>query len=102
MTREEAKDYLAIIYECSRTGKREYHDKYQDAFDLAIEALSQPELVRCCKCAFWDRDTLRHQFNDFRDWNEAECKVLAERDGYNEINRYVEADDYCSRAERKE
>ena len=63
---------------------------------------AQPEIVRCCECAFWDRDTLRHQFNDFRDWNEAECKVLAERDGYNEINHYVEADDYCSRGEKKD
>ena len=63
---------------------------------------AQPEIVRCCKCGFWDRDTLRHQFNDFRDWNEAECKILAERDPYHEINRYTEADDYCSYAERRE
>ena len=62
---------------------------------------AQPEIVRCCKCSYWDRDSLRHQYNDFRDWNEAECKMLAERDPYDEINRYTEADDYCSRAERK-
>ena len=62
---------------------------------------AQPEIVRCCKCSYWDRDSLRHQCNDFRDWNEAECKILAERDPYDEINRYTEADDYCSRAERK-
>ena len=69
-----------------------------------IEALPSAdvvEVVRCYKCGFWDRDTLRHQFNDFRDWNEAECKVLAERDGYNEINRYTEEDDYCSYGERR-
>ena len=63
---------------------------------------AQPEIIRCCKCGFWDRDTLRHQFNDFRDWNEAECKILAERDPYHEINRYTEADDFCSYAERRE
>lgn len=62
---------------------------------------AQPEIVRCCKCGFWDRDTLRHQFNDFREWNEAECKILAERDPYHEINRYTEADDFCSFAERR-
>ena len=67
-----------------------------------LEKVDFVKVVRCCKCGFWDRDTLRHQFNDFRDWNEAECKLLAERDGYNEINRYTEADDYCSRAERKD
>lgn len=62
---------------------------------------AQSEIVRCCKCSYWDRDSLRHRCNDFRDWNEAECKILAERDPYDEINRYTEADDYCSRAERK-
>ena len=62
---------------------------------------AQPEIIRCHQCGFWDRETLRHQHNDFRDWNEAECMVLAERDGYNEISHYVEADDYCSYAERK-
>ena len=68
-----------------------------------IKALpsAQPEIIRCHQCGFWDRETLRHQHNDFRDWNEAECMVLAERDGYNEISHYVEADDYCSYAERK-
>lgn len=59
------------------------------------------EPIKCCHCIYWDRDTIRHQSNDFRDWNEAECKRLAERDGYNEINRYTEADDYCSRGDHK-
>lgn len=67
-----------------------------------IPAADVVEVVRCCKCIYWDRDTIRHQGNDFRDWNEAECLVLAERDGYNEINRYTEADDFCSRGERKD
>ena len=84
----------------------------EEALNMAIKALelfgiseqlpsAQPEIVRCCKCSYWDRDSLRHRCNDFRDWNEAECKILAERDPYDEINRYTEADDYCSRAERK-
>ena len=58
-------------------------------------------VVRCSKCVYWDRDTIRYQCNDFRSWNEAECKILAARDGYNEINRYTEADDYCSCGVRK-
>ena len=78
-------------------------EEYGSAVQEVINALpsAQPEIVRCCKCSYWDRDSLRHQCNDFRDWNEAECKILAERDPYDEINRYTEADDYCSRAERK-
>lgn len=67
-----------------------------------MPAADVAEVVRCCKCIYWDRYTIRHQGNDFRDWNEAECLVLAERDGYNEINRYTEADDFCSRGERKD
>lgn len=61
---------------------------------------AQPEVIQCHQCGFWNRETLRHQFNDFRDWNEAECLILAERDAYDEIDRYTEADDFCSRAER--
>lgn len=73
--------------------------------DLQYTREEDPDIVRvvrCCKCCYWDRDTLRHQFNDFRDWNEAECKVLGERDPYHETDLYVEADDYCSYGERKD
>lgn len=70
--------------------------------DSHYEPSAHPEIIRCHQCGFWDRDTLQHNFNDFRDWNEAECLVLAERDGYHEINRYTEADDFCSYAERRE
>lgn len=63
---------------------------------------AHPEIIRCHQCRFWDRDTLHHNFNDFRDWNEAECLVLAERDPYDEINRYTEADGFCSKADRRE
>lgn len=44
MTREEAIDYLAVMYERSREGKRVYHNKYQDAFDMAIDALKCSEI----------------------------------------------------------
>ena len=75
---------------------------WNDAVSLVGSMPSaQPEIIRCHQCGFWDRDTLQHNFNDFRDWNEAECLLLAERDGYHEINRYTEADDFCSRAERR-
>lgn len=95
MTKEEA---IKILEE----GEVSKESGFFEAYQMAIEALKQPEVIRCHQCGYWDRDTLRHQGNDFRDWNEAECMVLAERDGYNEINRYVEADDYCSYAERRE
>lgn len=59
-------------------------------------------VVRCCKCVYWDRESLRHQFNDFRDWNEAECSRFIERDPWHDGNWYMEADDYCSYGERKD
>lgn len=84
---------------CDMESLDDYRDLLVECFEVMPPA--QPEIVRCCKCSYWDRDSLRHQCNDFRDWNEAECKILAERDPYDEINRYTEADDYCSRAERR-
>jgi hypothetical protein len=84
---------------CDTESLDDYRDLLVECFEVMPPA--QPEIVRCCKCSYWDRDSLRHQCNDFRDWNEAECKILAERDPYDEINRYTEADDYCSRAERR-
>ncbi len=60
------------------------------------------EAVRCKDCKYWDMDTLKHQLNDFREWDEAECECLAERDEYNEVDHYVESDDYCSYGERKD
>lgn len=56
MTNDEAMYYLGIIYERSKNGKRPYHTIYQDAFDMAIEALrtqdlpsAQPEHRLSCK-----------------------------------------------------
>ena len=71
-------------------------DKIKD-----LPSVDAVEVVRCRDCKHWNRYTLQHNGNDFRDWNEAECEVLASRDGYNEINRYVEEDDFCSYGERK-
>lgn len=78
----------------------EYTDaEFEKDFQRIAKFKDVVKVTRCKDCEYWDRDTLRHMFNDFREWNEAECKVLAERDGYNEIDRFVEADDYCSRGE---
>ena len=44
MTNDEAMYYLGIIYERSKNGKRPYHTIYQDAFDMAIEALRTQDM----------------------------------------------------------
>lgn len=59
-------------------------------------------VVRCAECKYWDRSVLEHQANDFREWDEAECGMLAERDPYHETDHYTEEDDFCSRGERKD
>ena len=72
------------------------------ALDKAIKALTaQKEVIPCCKCLYWDRNTLRHNFNDFRDWNEAWCKKSERLDPYHEFDWFTEAEDFCSYAERK-
>lgn len=97
----DAEGVMRVCYDSFlKTGNKAYREIF--ALVEAVPAADVAEVVRCCKCIYWDRDTIRHQSNDFRDWNEAECLVLAELDGYNEINRYTEADDFCSRGERKD
>ena len=61
---------------------------------------SPVEVVRCKDCKYWNRDTIRHSNNDFREWDEAECEALAELDPYNEIDRTTEDEHFCSYAER--
>lgn len=101
-------DVIDAIYKALRTPLPDYRkDPFHDSMGVAIAMANeippaQPEIGRCHKCGYWDRDSLRHQHNVFRDWNEAECKILAERDPYDENNRYTEADDYCSKADRRQ
>ena len=74
-------------------------------FENALEQIGAAdvvEVVRCAECKYWDRSVLEHQANDFREWDEAECGMLAERDPYHETDHYTEEDDFCSRGERKD
>ena len=84
MTNDEAMYYLGIIYERSKNGKRPYHTIYQDAFDMAIEALRTQDLpsaqpIRCKDCRWRD---------DYGHW--LGCPVLNTDD-----------DNFCSYAERR-
>lgn len=59
-------------------------------------------VVRCKDCKHWDKDTLRHNSNDVAEWDECECKMLANRDGWNEIDRYCCDIHFCADGERRE
>ena len=61
-----------------------------EAFDRAISALQeQPEIVRCKGCKYWRE----HKYAK-------ETKRYMPFCGFNAI--YTKADDFCSRAERRE
>ena len=62
----------------------------------------QDAVVRCKDCKYWDKDTLRHNSNDVAEWDECECEMLANRDRWNEIDRYCCDIHFCADGERKD
>jgi hypothetical protein len=71
MTREEAIEYLQAIMPES------YYEKVREAVQMAIEALKQPEIIRCNECDMFE---------------------IVEGCGgiCNFFNRSVQVDDFCS------
>ena len=71
--------------------------------DLAdIPSADVVPVVRCKDCKYWDKDTLRHNSNDVAEWDECECEMLANRDRWNEIDRYCCDIHFCADGERKD
>lgn len=74
-----------------------------EALDMAIEALkelpsAQPEIIRCKDCKYW----MPHSQLGYDEDNETYhdyCEKLIPEDEYYAF--YRDADDYCSRAERR-
>ena len=87
MTREEAK--REILFAKREVMADSWIDK---AYDMAIEALTQPEIVRCKECKHY-KTHINCVGGEY-----AGCDVWLNLG--NEIP--CEADDYCSYAERKE
>lgn len=94
MTREEAK--REILFAKREVMADSYIDK---AYDVAIKALEQPEIIRCKGC--------KHRMP--YDWMFSEVWQSQNMDDYqdNEIGcQYCDmsmtADDFCSHAERRE
>ena len=59
-------------------------------------------VVKCKDCKYWDKDTLRHNSNDAAEWDECECEMLANRDRWNEIDRYCCGLHFCADGERRD
>ena len=71
-----------VLFFLGRFRTKRINEKLYDALGVAIEALAQPEIVRCKDCKYWD--------------STGYCLYgsrLAWRGNYN---------DYCSRAKRRE
>lgn len=73
--------------------------------DTAIKQLNDlgyqfgEEVVKCCNCTHWDRDTIEHRCFNQREWDWAECSLYTFPP--HKISTYMRADDYCSYADRR-
>ena len=65
------------------------NEEYQEAYRMAIEALKQPEIVRCKDCHYGQQILEEHTTVQCFKWNCAEFGTLHE------------ADWYCADGERK-
>ena len=84
-------------------GPMDYPSELRDSIARTIVSAAESiDIVKCKECRRWNRDTIRHCENDFREWDEAECEALVGLDPYNEIDRTTEGEHYCSYGERKE
>lgn len=79
MTREKAIDVLEDYGRYESFGDK----NYSDAFAVAVEALEQPEIIRCKDCCFFAIS------KEKRSW----CKDMLRR---------IQPEDFCSHARRRE
>ena len=78
-----------------------YADAINDVLkDIRYEPSAEPEIIRCCKCVYWQQDTVRQNSNDAGWWNEALCKKHTIY-GNEPHEAWVDADWYCADAERR-
>lgn len=77
---------------------------FWDGIEQAIDespTIDAVPVVWCKDCKYWDKDTLRHNSNDVAEWDECECEMLANRDRWNEIDRYCCGLHFCADGERR-
>ena len=89
MTRQEA---IETIRMAISQVEWEYPMDYAVAFDMAVEALSQPKIIRCKEC----------KYGLMMENGEVKCDELCtDDDGYPMV-LYQNADWYCANGERQE
>ena len=71
----------------------------REAIDMAIGALKQPEIVRCKDCKYW----IPYDWMFSEVWQSRNIADYPEDEiGCTCCDMAMKADDYCSRAERRE
>lgn len=93
MTREEAIQRLKNI------DIREALQEDYDAIDMAIEALSEPSIVRCGECKHWSEDEKQEAMSGR--WCSI-CKYFSEYNENNTNEIYTSEYAFCSFGERRE
>lgn len=79
MTRKEAIELLDILPLCNECDSNNFPYtcvECGDAFLLAMEALKQPEIVRCKDCKHWSAERI-NDFNKCRRWINVGVKNFA-------------------------
>lgn len=87
MTREEAIDELSVLWERFHNGMGWRDGQYEQALDMAIEALSEQSIVRCGEC--------KHNWNTARNHG-----VMNPRCDF--TKKVLSENDFCSFGERRE
>lgn len=97
ISRAAALNVVEKMYKMCEGNLSDYHDLLVACFTDLTPA--QPEIIRCCKCVYWQQNTVRQNSNDAGWWNEALCEKHTIY-GNEPHEAWVDADWYCADAER--
>ena len=97
MTNENAINVLRHLIP-PRTSKAAF-DAFRQAIDMAIEALEEPKIIRCKDCKYW----IPYDWMFSEVWRSKNMADYPEDEiGCKYCDMTMKANDFCSRAERRE
>lgn len=96
MTNENAINILRHLSP-PRTSKAAF-DAFRQAIDMAIEALEEPQIIRCKDCKYW----IPYDWMFSEVWQSKNMADYSEDEiGCNYCDMTMKANDFCSRGERR-
>ena len=97
MTNENAINILRHLIP-PRTSKAAF-DAFRQAIEMAIEALEEPKIIRCKNCKYW----IPYDWMFSEVWQSKNIADYSENEiGCKYCDMSMKANDFCSRAERRE